>query len=102
MLRGNKLTRAIVFSDGSPDSSYTDNVVATCRENKIPVDTVFIGNANDTIALNFMKKLAEDTGGIFMHFDPAKSNFRTAFKYLSPGFRAMLADKSFADKLQGK
>lgn len=98
------ITRMIVFSDGVPD--YDDRleyyrVVNIALEKKIPVDTVYLGRGNDA-GYEFMKKLASDTGGIFLHFDPSRSNFRTAFKYLSPGYRAMLMDKSFVAKLEGK
>jgi hypothetical protein len=102
MLQHEKLTRAIVFSDGSPDNRIIDNVVTACKEKEIPVDTVFIGGEHENSAIGFMKALAEQTGGIFLHFAPGKANFRTAFRYLTPGNRYMLADKSFADKLQGK
>lgn len=96
MLVKENITRAIVFSDGCPDSSNTSTVVPTCRERKVPVDTVYIGSGDS----KFLEKLAKDTGGIYLVFSGDKSNFRTAFKYLSPGYRAMLADKSFVDKLQ--
>ncbi len=98
MLVAEPLTRAIVFSDGGPDTKDITAIVAR----KIPVDTVFIGNPHDTEAITFMRVLAERTGGVFLNFDPAKSNFRTAFKYLAPGYRAMLADKSFVSQLEGK
>lgn len=99
MLSNNpSLTRAIVFSDGVPDTSNIEKVIAK----QISCDTVFIGAENDFTGLGFMRNLAEKTGGIFLHFDPSRSNFRTAFKYLSPGLRYMLADKSFVEKLEGK
>lgn len=98
------LNIAIVFSDGSPDygreSSDYGRLVKKHLEAKVPVDTVFIGDGDSEDAIAFMKALAEDTGGIFLHFDSAKSNFRTEFKYLSPGLRYMLADKSFVEKLE--
>lgn len=99
MVSKEPLTRGIVFSDGSPDyrdSDLEESVISLCIEKKIPIDTVYIG----TFDSELMKRIAEKTGGIYLRFDPAKSNFRTAFKYLSPGYRAMLADKSFAEKLQ--
>ena len=108
MLTYEKLTRAIVFSDGSPtdyNAQYAQGTEAYAAiiETKIPVDTVYIPDSFvDARAEAFMKKLAEDTGGIYLKLERGKSNFRTAFKYLSPGLRYMLADKSFADKLQGK
>ena len=98
MLRENKLTRAIVFSDGQPQS-YTQAEYDFCVKSKIPVDTVFIGSGYGS---EFMRKLAADCNGIFLQFERGKSNFRTAFKYLSPGLRYMLADKSFKDQIQGR
>ena len=98
MLRENKLTRAIVFSDGQPQS-YTQAEYDFCVKSKIPVDTVFIGSSYGG---ELMQKLASDCNGIFLQFERGKSNFRTAFKYLSPGLRYMLADKSFKDQIQGR
>jgi hypothetical protein len=98
IMENEPINRAIVFSDGQPNyGDVTENdVVTIALEKKIPIDTVYIGYSdNETL-----QKLAERTGGIYLHFDSNKSNFRTAFKYLSPGYRAMLADKSFVDKLQ--
>lgn len=97
MLSDNNLTRAIVFSDGQPN----DFDIKLDKLKGIPVDTVYIGHT-DEYAERFMKELAEKTGGIYLKFDPSKSNFRTAFKYLSPGLRYMLTDKSFVSKLQGE
>ena len=98
MLRENKLTRAIVFSDGQPQS-YTQAEYDFCVKSKIPVDTVFIGSSYGG---ELMQKLASDCNGIFLQFERGKSNFRTAFKYLSPRLRYMLADKSFKDQIQGR
>lgn len=103
MLIQNNLTRAIVFSDGIPNR-YEDSAYEAVLEFKVPVDTVYIpdeGSINER-AVFFMKKLAEDTGGIYLQFERGKSNFRTAFKYLSPGLRHMLMDKSFVEKLEGR
>jgi Mg-chelatase subunit ChlD len=101
MLDNESLTRGILFSDGSPNHTNTKEATITkAIEKKIPIDTVFIGYATDTYAIAIMKEIAERTGGIFMIFEPGKANFKTAFKYLSPGYRAMLMDKSFVEKLQ--
>lgn len=103
MLKAEQINRGIIFSDGSPngDDEYDkDKVIGIAVEKKIPIDTVFIGSKSDTHAVALMKEIAERTGGIFIILEPGKANFRTAFKYLSPGFRAMLADKSFVEKLQ--
>lgn len=92
-----KITRAVVFSDGQPDNPNYDLTASRCREFKIPVDTIYIGDSSSfgtEKAIQFMKNLADATGGVFMHFDPAKMNFRTAFKYLSPAYYAMLSDKA--------
>lgn len=103
MLEAELLTRGIIFSDGGPnydDEQLMETAIADAIKRKVPVDTVYIGNASDGHAVEIMKTIAERTGGVFLIFDPNKSNFRTAFKYLSPGYRAMLADKSFVEKLQ--
>lgn len=101
MLGYEKLTRAIMFSDGEPNNEFRkEEVITLAIEKKIPVDTVFIGDASYTRAIELMREIAERTGGVFLIFDPNKANFRTAFKYLAPGYRAMLADKSFVEKLQ--
>jgi Mg-chelatase subunit ChlD len=102
MLESHNLTRAIAFSDGKPDS-YREVLYESILSKKIPVDTVYLqtgGYSND--AANFMRKLAEDTGGVFLEFKAGQSNFATAFKYLSPGLRYMLADKSFVANLEGR
>lgn len=97
----NNLTRMIVFSDGMPDS---DNLAGITKDFGI-VDTVFISDADDFLykeAAVFMEDLAKRTGGIYLKFVRGKSNFRTAFKYLAPPLRYMLANQSFKDKLEGK
>lgn len=92
------LTRAIVFSDGVPDDRQFE-AYGIHKEWGLVVDTVFIG----LYAEGFLKSLAKITGGIFLKFDPSKSNFATAFKYLSPGLRALLTDGSgLKEKLEGK
>lgn len=99
IMEENSLSRVIVFSDGQPNSSAIDNII----NKDIPIDTVYIPNGYvDQVAASFMKNLAEKTGGIYLQFERGKSNFRTAFKYLSPGLRHMLADKSFVAKLEGR
>lgn len=102
MLADNNLTRAIVFSDGQPNK-FTQKEYERLQGFQIPIDTVYIpANYVDSTAAEFMAKLAKDTGGIYLQFEHGKSNFRTAFKYLSPGLRYMLADKSFVQKLEGR
>ncbi len=98
MLDNEKITRAIMFSDGGYSDYSYGRIVAKCKAKKIPVDTVFIGN-QDSIQ---MQRLAEATGGYYLHFRPGLSSFRESFKYLAPAYRTMLADKSFVDKITGK
>jgi hypothetical protein len=45
--------------------------------------------------MNLLRYLSAQTGGYFLHFDPAKVNFAQAFKYLAPVNRLMLASASF-------
>jgi hypothetical protein len=101
MLKENPITRAIIFSDGAPNTRDTDKLVAA----GVCIDTVYIPSGpvyEGDAAASFMKKLAADTDGIYLQFERGKSNFRTAFKYLSPGLRYMLTDRAFVDKLEGK
>jgi Mg-chelatase subunit ChlD len=104
LLRSEALTRGIVFSDGEPNyndrDKFKESSISEAIERKIPIDTVFIGSKDSTTAIATMQEIAERTGGVFLIFEPGKANFRTAFKYLSPGFRAMLADKSFVEKVE--
>lgn len=99
MITNEQLTRAIVFSDGYPNTTNMDEEVKLCTEKRIPVDTVFIGE-EDSYAITFMKELATRTGGVFLHFIPGKSSFATAFKYLTPGFRALLMDEETRKKVE--
>jgi Mg-chelatase subunit ChlD len=100
MFEENNLTRAIIFSDGSPNR-YENEEYEYLIGRGIVIDTVFIGHEYDTRAIEFMQTLASKTGGIFLHFKKGASNFRTAFKYLAPVNRHMLADKSFVEKIGG-
>ena len=68
----------------------------------IPIDTVFFGVDSEWSKREreLLKYLSDATGGYFMVFDPAKVNFRTAFKYLAPVNRLMLASSSFRAELE--
>jgi hypothetical protein len=95
----NNLTRMIVFSDGIPDSTVLGNI----NKDFGIVDTVLISSPSSyerSEAKDFMQSLATATSGIFLEFKAGSSNFKNSFKYLSPGLRYMLADKSFVDKIQ--
>ena len=100
-----KATRYIVFSDGQADwSSLRETCISIAIEEKTPVDTVYITEYVDSeykdCAYTELKDLADKTGGIFLVFDRNKVNFSTAFKYLTPGYRHLLASESFRQNLQ--
>lgn len=93
-------TRLIIFSDGQPtDKGSIYNLKASSHEKcinqaietKVPVDTVYIASDDDDESA-ILKEIAERTGGIYLRFQRGKVNFRTAFKYLTPGMRLMLND----------
>ena len=119
-----RATRVIAFTDGYPTDSLqaesnsemqtiawgasnTDvwkqsanfiiKIAKSFGEKCIPIDTVYFGEANERTKQNIdlLKYLSEQTGGYFLHFNPAKMNFATAFKYLAPVYRLQLASSSF-------
>jgi len=122
------LTRMVVFTDGSPTDkldSESDTVIQdywgsgadTWRrsadviidlakrfggEKCIPIDTIFFGPATDYTQKqrDLLKYLSDQTGGFFMVFDPAKVNFKTAFKYLAPVNRLQLTSGNFRAALE--
>lgn len=113
------ITRAVVFSDGEPtDSSCLsgepqDNndfyygskdpkkameVIAVYQRKEIPIDTIYIG-PDATKGYREMKKLAELTNGTFIHFKDM-SSLSTGLKYLSPKYRALLANPEIKAKIE--
>lgn len=96
MLDSENLTRAVAFSDGGPNGgTYEYNplhklLCEKYRSKKVPIDTIFIGHAGDS-GYETMKRIAEDTGGIFLHFTDA-SVLAKNLKYLTPAYRALLSD----------
>lgn len=106
-----KITRIVLFSDGEPTDIYkhsnsyvTLEIIELCalsKEREIVIDTVYISNPIlNGKAEEFLRYIADATGGIFLKFETGKSSFRNSFKYLAPAYRALLADKSFIDKIQ--
>lgn len=115
------LTRLIAFTDGLPsdalaadygeelDTFYGSSAgpwiasasiiikIAKATGSGIPIDTVYFGNGAEynKREMELLKYLSVQTGGYFLHFDPAKVNFATAFKYLAPVNRLRLASGSF-------
>lgn len=94
-------TRYVAFSDGEPNNFiYEAAVIETAKARETPIDTVFFGSSHES-GCQIMKRLAEQTGGIFLIFDPAKGvSFKDAFKYLSPAKRLMLMNAEFKAKLE--
>ena len=122
------LTRMVVFTDGSPTDKLdlegqielqgywgsgadtwieSANVIIRLApqlggETCITIDTIFFGPASDYTQRqrDLLKYLSDQTGGFFMVFDPAKVNFKTAFKYLAPVNRLQLTSGSFRAALE--
>jgi Mg-chelatase subunit ChlD len=91
-IRGEIITRVIVVSDGAPDSE--DKCFDSAREyieKRYPIDTIYIGDRKDR-AYEFMKKLAEMTGGIFA-FVSDLSAFKAAMGQLETSARLLIADQ---------
>jgi hypothetical protein len=88
------ITRAIIFSDGSPTDSESDEITKACDKH-IPVDTVYIGSGDSDI----LKDIAERTGGIYLRFDDTVT-FSKQLKYLSPKYVALLSNADLKAKIQ--
>lgn len=87
-----KATRYILFTDGQPNNiTSKESCIKRAIEEKTPIDTVLIGHKNSPEA-TLMKEIADRTGGIFLVFERGKANFKSAFKYLSPGLRLQLTN----------
>lgn len=108
------MTRAILFSDGSPtDSScLTDNdeesdsfwgrssklakdVIKMYIEKEISIDTIYIGYGDS----KELQKLAELTGGTYLHFENINT-LRKNLKYLAPKYVALLANAELKAKVE--
>jgi Mg-chelatase subunit ChlD len=93
----NPITRAVLVSDGAPDSAIA--VYEACKEyqeKKIPVDTVHIGSS--TNGEEVLRKVAELTGGIYMKFKDIHM-FVQSFKYLTPALRGFLMSGDAAGRI---
>jgi hypothetical protein len=119
-----KPSRLIVFSDGQPDEGEsgldsqperkglyseeiipaTPGIINDIKAAGIVCDTCYIANSGfnkefDT-GYKIMKRLAEETGGIFMVFERGKCSFKHGFKFLTKSNRLLLADASFKTALE--
>ena len=64
-------------------------IIEKYRENKISIDTVYIGPDDKSFAKEEMRAVAELTGGMYIFFKEGES-FAKKFKYLAPAFYAQL------------
>lgn len=112
------ITRAVLFSDGSPtDASIISDVdegsynfgfkkpkeaALTCLNKyiakEIPIDTIFIGH-EDSHGYKEMKEIARLTNGTFIHFKDS-SSLSTGLKYLAPKYRALLANAEIKARIE--
>ena len=82
------LTRAVLVSDGCPDSESAAYAVAeNYKRAELPVDCVHIGHSSQGEAC--LWRIAELTGGKFIKFTDIAS-FAKNFKYLTPAYYAQL------------
>lgn len=103
LINAENITRAIVFSDGQADEGGEGNILNAkildqFNAKEIPVDTVFLGH-DEAYGGPTLKWIAEYTGGIYLWFKDA-GTFAKNFKYLTPGFRAMLTDGNFKASIE--
>jgi|ERR1700687_1426979 len=108
------ITRAVLFSDGSPTDStvleqeksawsskpveLAQKVIKLYQAQEIPIDTIYIGMEGST-GFNEMKKIAELTNGTFINFKDSNS-LASGLKYLSPKYRALLANPEIKERIQ--
>lgn len=82
------ISRGVIVSDGQPDrETMVYEQARNYAEAGIPIDCVHIGLGGD--GEECLKKVADITGGIFIKFTDITA-FSKSFKYLTPGFRALL------------
>lgn len=101
--------RVVALSDGSPtdwdgyDSDGPEStpgpIINSYIVAKIPIDTVYIGLEDTDHGAITLKRIAEWTGGIFLHFKDS-GTFAKSFKFLAPAFRAMLTDGKFKEQIE--
>jgi uncharacterized protein YegL len=83
-LNSYKMTRAILISDGQPNSEPHDQT-QYFKEREISIDTLHIGNSSR--GEDCLKRISDITGGLFVKFKDVKQ-FATAFAFLLPETRA--------------
>jgi len=117
MIESENMTRAVLFSDGSPTDgslmtdyekkdSFYNRPFATAEAaikkyiaKEIPIDTIYIGESDVSDGYKEMKKIAEMTNGTFIHFKDSTS-LSKGLKYLAPKYRALLANADLKAKVE--
>lgn len=87
-----KQARFVMLSDGEPTDSLKEDILGLAKENSnIPIDTVGIGAGPYMGGYDseFLKKLSDITGGVFVEADSVKLLAETILK-LSPAERPLL------------
>lgn len=92
-------TRVIAMSDGEATHYDEDRILGKFKESNVPVDAVFLGTTDNERGISTMRRIAEKTGGLFIHFKDGYK-FAQNFKMLAPAFRAMLAANNSAEKMK--
>lgn len=92
------MTRAIIVSDGQPDSvDGAYHQAQVYKEASIPIDTVHIGRGEQ--GEDCLRRIAEITGGLYIKFTDVNS-FAKNFKWLSPMLRSQLLGLPPKDRAQ--
>lgn len=82
--------RFILLTDGLPTDAYPEEILSKVVKS-IPIDCVGIGSGSGAYDPEFLKQLAEMTGGIFVEADSVKRLTDTILK-LSPKERPLLGE----------
>lgn len=123
MIEKESITRAVVFSDGSPTDSkllgdsenyfprteIAKDVVKIFQNKEISIDTIYIGSGHTMVDESEdgmvrsqgyleMEELAKQTGGIFIYFKDSTSLSKN-LKYLAPKYRALLMNEDLKRKI---
>jgi hypothetical protein len=92
-LNNKDLSRVILASDG--DAEYPEGQISKCQEKGIPIDTIFIGSDPEARGATQLRRISEETGGIFTlcssahelvaQFQALETNNRLALDYSPEG-----------------
>lgn len=100
VIMNDSLTRCVVVSDGgATDNPISDDQIPKYVEASVVIDTVSIGRDSENSEA-LLQRLASATGGVYLKFEDV-GNFAKNFKYLTPGFRAMLTSGSDVAEMIG-